>query len=101
MEKAYNYEPFAEYHQTLREMVENNQPTYLSKQETLQLFEKFVQVTGRPYPRSMQEKGNIPWDEERLFDNLMYWRTQDEPGVNKAIHNIQVRHALPDNPIYK
>ena len=95
VEKQYNYEPFAAYHQQLHALWDQHTPHYWSKQQTLQAFENFLQNApkGLTYPRSLQDKGNISLEEELLFDNLVYWRTQGETDMNKAIREIQLRYS--------
>ncbi len=97
IEKQYNYEPFAQHQRNLRQIWDEHQPQHWTQEKTLQAFEKFLQQAPKEclYPRSWEEGGSrIPLQEEQLFDNLMFWRTQNEAEVNQAINNIQRRHIL-------
>ena len=100
-EKQSNFPPFTKYYEQLKELWTTYAPTHRSKQETLQAFENFVKLTGLPYPRTLEANSNISWDEERLFDDLLYWRTHEEAEVNRAVKEIWEMHSQPTDYFYR
>lgn len=75
------FEPLLSYQNALNIVWDNAAPTYLTRQETLELYDAFVKETGRFYPRSLRDKlkpGEKRFErEEELSDNLSYWRVED------------------------
>ena len=72
-----------------------------SRQETLEAFDSFVKETGLLYPRVMADGVKLVEGEEALFDDLMYWRMKDEASVVSQIQDIQLKHSMPEDLIYK
>ena len=89
------FEPLVSYQKTLDLTLEKAKPVYLTRQETLELFEDFVKTTNRLYPRSLRDKpkaGDIPFQrEEELWDNLSYWRVEDS-SLFQDITKIYEKH---------
>ena len=75
--------------------------THRSRQETLEAFDSFVKETGLLYPRVMADGVKLVEGEEALFDDLMYWRMKDESSVVSQIQDIQLKHSMPEDLIYK
>lgn len=73
-------------------------PRTLSLDKTVELFEEFVQTTGRRYPLALQDalpEGAIPFEqEELLWDSLDKWRTQDEAAIKPYLNTI-INKYLP------
>ena len=82
-------------------IMEKYAPRSRSRQETLTEFEKFVKTTGLMYPRTVTDSRSVLEEEEQLYDDLMYWRLQDEVSVGNQIRDIQSRYSEPEDLFYK
>lgn len=93
-----DFEPLAKYNEALQTLAESVPSTILSKEDTIALFEKFVQTTHRHYPISLREKlkqGEIPFEQEEiLWDNLEHWRIEDESSVRPALVKILNQYCV-------
>ncbi len=90
------FEPALSYQHALNLVLKNAQPSYLTRAETIALFDDFVRTTGRIYPYSLRnqpEKGEIPFTrEEELWDNLSYWRIKDS-SLTAELADIYRKYA--------
>ncbi len=89
------FEPIASYQQAIESTLRNAAPVYLTQEETVALFDEFVKVTHRIYPRSLRDlpnEGDIPFaQEEELWDNLSYWRIRDS-SINGKLAEVYKKY---------
>ena len=68
------------------------EPTLLSMQDTLKLFEEFVKTTHRRYPAPLMQPlapGEISFEqEELLWDSLDFWRIHSETAIRPELIRI-------------
>ena len=72
-------------------MWESAAPTYLTREDTVALFDEFVKTTGRIYPRSLRDEpmeGETTFSREaELWTNLSYWRVED-PSISGDLAKV-------------
>ncbi len=93
-EHVWPFEPFLSKRAEMETLLKKYEPKRRSLQETIEAFERFVQKTGRQYPRMIDEGLDVGKEEYQLFDDLFYWRIQNSNTI-KRIEEIQKRHASP------
>lgn len=85
------FEPLSSYHKALNWMWESAAPTYLTREDTVALFDEFVKTTGRIYPRSLRDEpmeGETTFSREaELWTNLSYWRVED-PSISGDLAKV-------------
>ena len=90
--EALNFAPVSTYWKMLNINFKKAPQKILSFDETIAAFEKFVQTTGRRYPRPITEEIVPSPEETLLWDSLSYWRYQDETKVATELRNILKRY---------